>query len=314
MESLSRNSLAFIAAAAGLVFSQLAATQPALSQSATAPAKAYPNRVKIEYLDPKSDEFKETAALLKQVRGLEGMQELLGPFVLPEDLTLRAKECGFVNAWYNREDGKPTVTICYDMLADYIKKLPKETTAEGITRQDAAAGQFFWLVTHETGHAMFDIFHMPIMGHEENAADNFATYMMLHFGKERARRLINGSAWSYHAYVSDDQSKRLTKMYTIGFASPHAQPEERFYNQLCLAYGADPVTFAGLVKDDWLPESRAKTCRDDFQTLAFAMRTLITPHIDQDLAKPIHDIQWLPANTPAPQVTRAATEAAKPAK
>jgi len=200
------------------------------------------------------------------------------------------------------------------MLADYIKKLPKETTAEGITRQDAAAGQFFWLVTHETGHAMFDIFHMPIMGHEENAADNFATYMMLHFGKERARRLINGSAWSYHAYVSDDQSKRLTKMYTIGFASPHAQPEERFYNQLCLAYGADPVTFAGLVKDDWLPESRAKTCRDDFQTLAFAMRTLITPHTDQDLAKPIHDIQWLPANTPAPQVTRAATEAAKPAK
>ncbi len=74
------------------------------------------------------------------------------------------------------------------------------------------------------------------------------------------------------------------------------------------------MTFAELVKDDWLPESRAKTCRDDFQTLAFAMRTLITPHIDQDLAKPIHDISWLPANTPVPQVTRAATEEAKSTK
>jgi Putative metallopeptidase len=314
MESLPRNFLAFVAAAAGLVLSQVATTQPALSQSATTPTKAFPNRVKIEYVDPKSDEFKATAALLKEVRGLEGMQEILSPIVLPEDLTLRAKECGMVNAWYNREDGKPVVTICYDMVADYIKKLPKDSTPEGITRQDAAAGQFFWLVTHESGHAMFDIFRMPIMGHEENAADNFATYMMLHFGKERARRLIGGSAWSYHAYVSDDRSKRLTKMYTIGFASAHAQPEERFYNQLCLAYGADPVTFADLVKDDWLPESRAKTCRDDFQTLAFAMRTLITPHVDQDLAKPIHDISWIPVNTSAPQVTKAATEAAKPAK
>ena len=52
---------------------------------------------------------------------------------------------------------------------------------------------------------MFDIFGVPVMGHEEDAADNFASYIMLQFGKERARRLIGGAAWAYKAYISDYQ-------------------------------------------------------------------------------------------------------------
>jgi hypothetical protein len=299
MNSLRKDSLTFLFAAAGLLLSHTASIQTAVAQPATAPEKASTNRIKIEYIEPTSDEFKATAALIKQVRGLETMQEILSPLVLPEDLTIRAKECGMVNAWYNREDGKPIVTICYDMLADYLKKLPKETTPVGITPLDAAAGQAFWLVTHETGHAVFDIFRIPLMGHEEDAADNFATYIMLAFGKERARRLIGGSAWSYHSYISADSS-RLTKMLTAGFASGHSQPEERFYNLVCMAYGADPVTFSDLTKNGWLPESRSKTCGDDYRTLAFAFRTLITPHIDRDLAQRILDTRWLPATSTLP--------------
>jgi hypothetical protein len=300
MNSLRRDSLTSLFAAAGLLLSQPALPQTAVVQPATAPEKASPNRIKIEYIEPTSDQFKATAALIKQVRGLETMQQVLSPLILPEDLTIRAKECGMVNAWYNREDGKPTVTICYDMVDGYIKNLPKEPTRSGITPLDAAAGQFFWLVTHETGHAVFDMFRIPLMGHEEDAADNFATYIMLAFGKERARRLIGGSAWSYHQYISADGS-RVTKMLTAGFASGHSQPEERFYNLVCMAYGADPVTFGDLTGDGWLPSSRAKTCREDFQTLSFGFRTLITPHIDREMAQRVLDTTWLPppASLPA---------------
>ena len=39
---------------------------------------------------------------------------------------------------------------------------------------------------------MFDMLGVPVMGREEDAADNFATYLMLRFGDEGTRFLITG--------------------------------------------------------------------------------------------------------------------------
>jgi hypothetical protein len=39
-----------------------------------------------------------------------------------------------------------------------------------------------------------------------------------------------------------------------GFASNHGQPD----NLMCLAYGADPVTFADLTEDGYLPPNRCQ--------------------------------------------------------
>ena len=111
--------------------------------------QAQPNRVKIEYGVPKSAEFQQTYDLLKKAHALETMQQILSPFVLPEDLLISARECGMVNAWYVRENNKPTVVICYDMLQQVLQSLPKEKTSAGITPLDATLGQFFWLVTHK---------------------------------------------------------------------------------------------------------------------------------------------------------------------
>jgi len=260
--------------------------------------QSQPNRVRIEYLEPKSEQFKPTYELLKRVRGLETMQEILAPLVLPEELTIRAKECGMVNAWYVREDGKPVITMCYDMLDEVSRSVPKDKTRGGITPTDAAAGQFFFLITHETGHAVFDIFGMPVLGHEEDAADNFATYIMLQFGKERARRLIGGAAWAWHEYISDYRANRDVQFKLAGFASNHGQPEERFYNMMCMAYGADQATFGDLVQDGWLPPTRSPTCREEFQKLTFAFHKLISPHIDQALAQRVLDTTWLPQSAP----------------
>jgi hypothetical protein len=104
---------------------------------------------------------------------------MLSPFRLPEELTIKTAECGVVNSSYRRENFKPTVTICYEYLRHILESLPNEITPAGITAADAAAGQFFWATFHEVGHAIFDIFQVPIFGHPEDAADNFATYLLL---------------------------------------------------------------------------------------------------------------------------------------
>jgi hypothetical protein len=50
---------------------------------------------------------------------------------------------------------------------------------------------------HEAGHATFRSLKVPLFGRNEDAADQFSTYLMLRFDKEEARRLILGSAYQY---------------------------------------------------------------------------------------------------------------------
>jgi hypothetical protein len=264
-----------------------------------------PNRITIEYVEPKSAELQELYGMLRERRVLESMQAILSPFRLPEELTIKTTECGMVNSWYSRENSKPTVTICYELLRHISQSLPKKTIPGGITPRDAAIGQFFWLTTHEVGHAMFDIFKVPIFGHAEDAADNFAAYIMLQFGKERARRLIAGGAWAWREYVADYRANPIVQTQLAGFASNHGQPEERFYNLMCLAYGADPVTFADLTQDGYLPPNRSPSCRFEYETLAYAFHREISPHIDQQMARQVLDTTWFsnvpPTNSTSPQ-------------
>src|SRR5215471_16296525 len=251
MKNLQANPIRFIAAGIGVAFlsSGLALAQP----QGGAP-KGQTNHVAIEYVAPKDPEFQDLYEVLKIRGALEKIQKILSPLELPEELAVKTTECGRVDAWYRRDNSKPTVTICYELLRHVLENLPKEITVAGITPDDAKIGQVLWFTLHEVGHATFDIFGVPIFGNEEVAADNFATYVMLQFAE--ARRLIVGAAWNWNAYVQDYKRNPVVQIRLAGFASDHGLPQERFYNVLCMAFGANPVLFEDLVKNGYLPSMR----------------------------------------------------------
>ena len=220
---------------------------------------------------------------------------------VPEQLTIKTTECGAVNSYYQRENFKPTVTICYELLKQILDSVPNQTTPAGVTPADAAVGQFVFVTLHEAGHAVFDLFSVPIFGHEEDAADNFATYVMLQFGKEQARRLIGGAAWAWRAYLGDYKRDPVVPMRIAAFANDHGLPEERFYNLLCLALGANRQEFADA--EGYLPPTRSPKCSYEYQTLVRAFHKEISPHINQELARRVLDTDWFQAleSKPAPQ-------------
>jgi hypothetical protein len=135
------------------------------------------------------------------------------------------------------------------------------------------------------------MFNVPIFGHEEDAADNFATFIMLQFGRGQARRLINGAAWAWRAYLGDYQKNPVVPMRVAAFASDHGLPQERFYNLACLAFGANSQEFADFVS--FLPPTRSPNCSHEYQTLVRAFRQEIHPHIDQEQARMVLDTDWL---------------------
>ena len=272
-----------------------------MSSAPTATArtgKARPDRIRIEYAPPKNPEHRMLYERMKEHRVLEMLQEIFSPIRLPTDLTIKTMGCdGVIDSWYDTDNSIPTVHICYELLQDILQTAPTETTPAGITPRDAIVGQFLFWVSHEVGHAMFDIFQVPLFGREEDAADQFAAYIMLQFGKDRARRLIGGTVYGISKFMKNyrqnpEVEKRLEK-----FSDVHGLPEQRFYNLLCLAYGANPALFADVVENGYLPKNRAENCEYEFQTFSHAWRREIRPHIDRQRARAVLDTTWLPQST-----------------
>ena len=257
---------------------------------------AQPNRLKIEYEPPKDPAYQLLYETIKQRQVLETLQRMLSPFRFPVALTIKTMGCdGLVNSWFSYDASMPTVHLCYELLQDILKMSPAETTPIlKIMPHDAVVGQFLFWSLHEVGHAVFHIFDIPLFGREEDAADQFAVYLMLHFGKDQAHRWVEGAAYAAHEFVMDhernpDVHKKLEK-----FSSVHGLPEQRFYNGLCLAYGADAVLFADVVATKLLPAMRAENCADEYATFDHAFKAEIRPHIDRAMAKSVLSMVWFP--------------------
>ena len=264
---------------------------PALAAPVEA-APARPNRISVSYLPPKNPAHQPIYQRLKDNRSLERLQEFLAPMRLPRTLLIKTEGCdGVSNAWY--EEG--AVTICYEYIEEIWRTAPKETTPAGVAPIDAQIGPVFDTCLHEFGHAIFEILQIPLFGREEDAADAFSAYITLQLGKAEARRLIAGTAYAYMTEVKAATAPPALQ----SFADEHGTPAQRFYNLLCIAYGADPKTFSDLVEKGYLPKDRSEGCEGEYQQAAYAFEKLIGPHIDRGLAKRVLQRSWMPAPTQA---------------
>jgi hypothetical protein len=265
-----------------------------VSDNYVPPAKT--NRVSVTYTPPENPAYQHIYTLLNEDRhSLEKLQEMFSPFRLPWPLEIVLAECdGEADAVY--WDG--VITICYEYIDELWDNMPADTTAAGIEPIDTVVGPFLDTVLHEFAHALFDYLDIPVLGREEDAADQVAAYMYLQLGKAESRRLIMGTVYAYILEVEDTDPPSLAE-----FADEHSTTEQRRFNLLCMAYGADPELFKDVVAWGGLPQERADICEEEFELIEYACQTLIGPYVDQDLAKKVYDRSWLPEET-SPMLNR----------
>jgi hypothetical protein len=257
---------------------------------------AEPHQIDIAYLPPKNPAHRPLHELLMRNRVLEKMQALLRPFRLPRRVVLKVEGCdGTANAY----SGDDAVTVCYEYIDEIWQDVPKETTPEGVAPIDAFVGPLVDVFFHEFGHVVFYMLKVPVLGREEDAADAFSAYLMLNFGYDEAKRLIAGTAYQFRK----DLQKPEVILSVKDFSDSHGTPAQRFYNLLCIAFGANSEVFMDIVSKGYLPVERALGCEDEYRHLAHAFRTLIRPHIDEALANKVMSRHWLPdgATKPPPR-------------
>jgi hypothetical protein len=251
----------------------------------TSPARG--GETSVIYVPPENPAHQPIYEQLKEIGFLGKVREFLSPVQLPRTLLVKLEGCdGDANASYEKD----TIVICYEYIDELWKTVPEEMTEYGVTQIDALAGPLLDTILHEVAHAMFDMLRVPVLGREEDAADQVAAYIMLQVGKAQARRLIEGAAYAYKTEAEATKTPPGVKQ----FASAHGTPAQRLYNLLCLAYGADPQLFGNFVEKGYLPKERAEDCKDEYQQVAYAFQQLIGPHLDPVLAKEVMDKTWLP--------------------
>jgi hypothetical protein len=273
----------------------------ATTMATTAFADSQTTRVQIRYEPPKTYEHGQIYEEFKRLRGLEKLQEFLSPFRLPRTLTIMLAGCdGEADAFY----GDDEITICYEYVDALWKNMPAQTTPGGVAPIDTVFGPLFDTSLHEFAHALFDMLNLPVLGREEDAADQVAAYIYLQLGPAESRRLITGTAYAYAAEaMKGEMPSSLEEVAEViraerprsleEFAGEHGTPAQRAYNVMCMAYGADRKVFGDFAEKGFLPSERAEFCHEEYEQVQDAFQALVGPHIDRDLAREIFDRAWL---------------------
>ena len=241
---------------------------PVLAVASTAAAAT----VKVVYADPKEARDAPLAQAMRQKQILEKAAEVVKTVRLPRTLTLKAESCGEPNAWYDPDTD--IVTFCYELVREMVQRAGSADRM-GLTQEQAVIGPFAFIVFHETAHAVFALLKVPILGREEDAADQVAAYTSLRLGDDFAEKMLRAAAFMY------DQDARSRKVGEDDFADVHGLDRQRYYNVLCIAWGADPKRFAFAKELGKLPEDRAEGCADEYAQVKYAVAALIRKNVDQ---------------------------------
>lgn len=194
-------------------------------------------------------------------------------YSLPHDITINFKECGIENAYYNSVNRE--LVMCYELIG-FLFNFYSQISESEIDLAGNLLSAVLFIFYHELGHALVDVYELPITGMEEDAVDQFSalTFIRLDdFGK-----LIIGSV----SLMFLSQGLQKTKIEDLKFWDEHSLELQRFYNLVCWVYGSDPKGSSGLVQSGLLPKQRADRCPSEYEQINRSWDTLLSPHYKQN--------------------------------
>lgn len=120
-----------------------------------------------------------------------------------------------------------------------------------ITLSEDTKHALLHVLAHEIGHALLREFDLPILGPEEDIADDFATIYVSLMLPDRAEAIVAARA---RQNLADG---RVVEMF-----DEYRSDDQRAGRSICLLYGQDPERFAALADEFGLDGEDAEACRD----------------------------------------------------
>ena len=179
------------------------------------------------------------------------LDELSDQIALPADFPVTFKQCDDINAWYN--PAERAITFCYELVQLYNHGYDQigGDLAHMVGWADQSTvltGTTLHILLHEIGHAMVDIFDLPITGREEDAVDQFATLTLIAQDEEDEAFETRPSRLAMlGAVMFNEISTKPENMDRNRFADVHSLGQQRYYDNLCLLIGGNEAVYLPLI-------------------------------------------------------------------
>jgi Putative metallopeptidase len=167
-------------------------------------------------------------------------------------------------------------------VKDYARALgnnSKLKKASDQKREDVVsfiAGNMLFVLLHELGHAAMQEMKLPILGREEDQADNLATMRLIGVGNQVSHRVLVEATRGW--FLSDRRDRKEGE--PLVYYDQHGLDKQRAYNITCLVYGSDPTHMADLAKETKLPEDRQASCASqDYPRISSSWEAVLKPHL-----------------------------------
>jgi len=219
----------------------------------------------------------------------EGLLEnkLNSTFALPDnDIDVVFQDCGQVNAFYNPSTYQ--VTMCWDLffsLAEFLYVNSIELT-EAQASEGAALSFLGFVFFHELGHALIDQYDLPIVGKEEDSADNMSIVFWIDLSEPKESQLA--AAWAFiHAGLFFANGPVI-------WTDSHTTGPQRLNDLVCMAVGAVPdlmddpaIDYTFFVADQEITVSNiiqdliqsGRHCPNEYADKVAAVKTLLSDYL-----------------------------------
>jgi hypothetical protein len=229
--------------------------------------------IRVVYDQPSTQAGAQAREILK-LGGTDGVAKgFTHSFKLPKDVTIHVVDA-FEGPNYN--PATRTITLSYG-FTEYVAKLllanfPALHRDQSELGREWAAVDGFILV-HEFGHALIDLYQLPVLGKEEDAADALAAVFMTRF-------VTNGSQYAFDAAkFFDALSARQRNLAPSDYWDAHSLDKQRAYSIVCWIAGANSNDFNVIEKAGILSPSRLQSCPSEYQQRVRSWLTLLKPHV-----------------------------------
>jgi hypothetical protein len=162
-----------------------------------------------------------------------------------------------------------------------VRMLANEPRFKGISDEERRAriefvtGNVLYALVHEVGHMLIQEMGLPVLGREEDAADQFATITGIKMGDAFSTRVLTASARGW--FLSDKRNQ--AENIQMQFYDEHGLDRQRAYNIVCLMVGSDPEKFDALAEMTQIPPERRATCQGDYSNAMWSWGKALEPHL-----------------------------------
>ncbi len=245
----------------------------ALSGCGDAPeAETLPDRgdFRVVYEAVRDPGYAQWQRELREEGFLEGFAaDLNRTLALPANVSLAFAECGSPDAWYDPQARR--IRVCFELLDSFSTIFADEVDEAEV--EEAVSGATYFTLYHEVGHALIHVLDLPVTGREEDAADQLATFVLLDGTEEGEAAALDGAQSFLLEFEREGGALEESPLW-----GEHSLDPQRFYNVLCWVYGHDPVQYAYLVEEGFLPPERAERCDGEYSRMERSWSSLLAPY------------------------------------